>query len=137
LTGGQGIFAENLDHQMTAHSAGSGTSAFSARIWFYHVQAQGDILKLIAKDPAMDLAMKTLRGIIHRSVQEGMQSHLQAGSAEVPMPVIVDYLTDALMTLIQWWLKDGMKRTPEEMDELFQRLVSPGVSSVLKGKGGL
>ena len=137
LTGGQGIFAENLDHQLTAHTAGSGASAYSARMWFYHVQAQGDILKIIAKDPAVELAMKTLSGIIHRSVQEGMQGHPQAGNAEVPMPVIVDYLADSSMTLIQWWLKDGMRRTPEQMDDMFQRLVSPGVSSVLKGKGGL
>lgn len=134
LTGGQGIFAENLDHQMTAHTGGSGAPAFSARIWFYHVQSQGGILKLIAKDdPAMELAMKTLRGIIHRSMQEGMQSHAPAGNDGVPRPVIVDYLSDSLMTLIKWWLKDGMRRTPEQMDDMFQRLVMPGVQSILRG----
>ena len=70
LTGGQGIFAENLGQQMTTHSDGHGAAAFSARIWFYHVQAQGEILKVIARDSAMELAMKTLRGIIHRSVED-------------------------------------------------------------------
>lgn len=137
LTGGQGIFAENLDHQLTAHTGERGTPEFSARAWFYHVQAQDGILKLIAKDdPATGLAMKTLRGIIHRSMQEGMQSHPHAGNDRMPTSVIVDYLADALMTLIQWWLKDGMRRTPEQMDDIFQRLVMPGVASVLSGTGG-
>ena len=135
LTGGQGIFAENLGQQMTAHSDGHGAAALSARMWFYHVQAQAEILKVIARDPALELAMKTLRGIIRRSVEAGMQSHASTENTGVPLPVIVDYLTDTMMTLIQWWFQDGMKYTPEQMDEMFQQLVVPGVSSALRGVG--
>lgn len=134
LTGSHGIFAENLGEQLMAHSGEHGASAFSSQMWFYHIQAQGDILKVIAKDSAMELAMKTLRGIIHDSVQNGMQAHLQTSrAASVPMPLVVDYLTDTLMTLIKWWFKDGMKHTPEQMDEMFQQLVTPGVLSILRG----
>jgi AcrR family transcriptional regulator len=132
LTGSHGIFAENLGEQMLAH-AGESASAFSSRTWFYHIQAQGDVLKVIAKDSAMELAMKTLRGIIHDSVQDGMQAHAQMKTANVPLPLIVDYLADTLMTLIKWWFKDGMRHTPEQMDEMFQQLVMPGVLAVLRG----
>lgn len=135
LTGRQGIFAENLGQQLAAHAGENGAVVSSSRAWFNHIQAQGPILKIIAKDTAMELAMKTLRGIIHRSVEEGMRVHSQLENASVPLSLIVDYLTDTLMTLIQWWLKDGMKYTPDQMDELFQRLVMPGVLSVLKGVG--
>jgi len=133
LTGRHGIFAENLGEQLHAHAVDRSTSAFSSRTWFYHIQAQGDILKLIAKDSAMELAMKTLRGIIHDSVQDGMQAHAQMKAATVPLPLMVDYLTDTLMTLIKWWFRDGMKYTPEQMDEMFQQLVMPGVLAVLRG----
>lgn len=132
LTGSHGIFAENLGAQMLAHAGESG-SAFSSRTWFYHIQAQGDILKVIAKDSAMELAMKTLHGIIHDSVQKGMPAHAPIKNASVPLPLIVDYLTDTLMTLIKWWFKDGMRYTPEQMDEMFQQLVMPGVLAVLRG----
>ena len=137
LTGRHGIFAENLGQQLTAHAGEHGASAFSSRTWFYHIEAQGDILKVIAKDSAMDMAMKTLRGIIRDSVQEGIQAHVQAGkAASVPLPLLVDYLADTLMTLIKWWFKDGMKYTPEQMDTMFQQLVMPGALSVLRGDGG-
>jgi AcrR family transcriptional regulator len=135
LTGGQGVFAENLGEQLTAHAGENHTSIFSSRAWFYHIQAQVPILKVIAKDSAMELAMKTLRGIIHRSFEEGMQTHSQIEKASMPLPLIVDYLTDTLMTLLTWWFKDGMRYTPEQMDEMFQQLVMPGVSSVLKAGG--
>ncbi len=132
LTGRHGIFAENLGEQMLAH-AGESASAFSSRTWFYHIQAQGDILKVLAKDSAMELAMKTLRGIIHDSIQEGMQAHKDAS---MPLSLLVDYLTDTLMTLIKWWFKDGMRYTPEQMDEMFQQLVMPGIVAALKGTNG-
>jgi AcrR family transcriptional regulator len=135
LTGGQGIFAQNLGQQLLTHSRENGASVFSSRAWFYHVQAQVPILKVIAKDPAMDLAMKTLRGIIHRSVEERMQAHAQIENTSVPLSVIIDYLTDTLMTLIKWWFRDGMRYTPEQMDEMFQQLVMPGVSSMLNTRG--
>lgn len=77
--------------------------------------------------------MKTLRGIIHDSVRNGMQAHAQMKDASVPLPLIVDYLTDTLMTLIKWWFRDGMKHTPEQMDAMFQQLVMPGVLAVLRG----
>jgi AcrR family transcriptional regulator len=135
LTGGQGIFAQNLGQQLMAHTRERGATVFSSRAWFAHVRVQEPILKLIARDSAMDLAMKTLREIIHRSVEEGMQAHAQVGQTSVPMSVpmsaLVDYLTDTLMTLIKWWFRDGMRYTPEQMDEMFQRLVMPGISSVL------
>jgi AcrR family transcriptional regulator len=134
LTGGKGIFAENIGHQMTAHTDGNRSTAFSSRNWFYHVQAQAEILKVIAKDPAIDLAMKTLRGIIHRNIQEELQLHAPtANDAAIPLSVMVDYMTDSLMSLIQWWVTQGMKQTPDEMDEMFQTLVAPGLASVLKG----
>ena len=134
LTGGKGIFAENLGHQMTAHADGNRSSAFSSRNWFHHVQAQGEILKVIARDPAMDLAMKTLRGIIHLNFQEEVQAHAPAdNNAGIPLSAMVDYMTDSLMSLIQWWFTNGMKQTPDEMDAMFQKLVAPGLASVLKG----
>ena len=134
LTGSQGIFAENLDQQMTAHAGVDGSSAFSGLTWFYHIQAQGEIMKVIAKDPAMDLALKTLRGIIHHSVEEGVRAYSGTDkNADVPQSVIVDYLTDALMSLIRWWFGHGMTHTPEQMDDMFRRLVTPGIQSMVRG----
>jgi AcrR family transcriptional regulator len=131
LTGRQGIFAQNLGQQLMSHTREKGDPVFSSRAWFAHIQAQEPILKVIARDSAMDLAMKTLREMIHRSVEEGMQAHALVENASVPFSAIVDYLTDTLMTLIKWWFKDGMKYTPEQMDEMFRRLVMPGMSSLL------
>jgi len=133
LTGAHGIFAENLDRQIAAHARQHQTASFTGLPWFHHIQAQGDILKIIARDPAMSLTLHTLRAIIRRSVEKDLQAHTQeADRSGIPFSVTVDYVTDSLISLIKWWVDHGMKETPTEMDEMFKRLVLPGFASVLK-----
>lgn len=132
LTGQNGIFAESLGDDMAEHSAHAHDEGFSSLTWFQHIQAQGDVLKVIAKDPAMDIAMKTLRKLILRSVQEGLQTHHQSdGKTQVPMSLLADYLTDTLMSMVRWWYQNDMTYSPQQMDALFKQLVLPGVSAAL------
>jgi hypothetical protein len=130
LVGKWGVFASNLGHQaeVISHEEKESHSMLPTRGWFHHIQAQSPILKIIAKDPAMDLAMKTLHGILHRDVQTRIESYLPADEAvSIPSSLIVDYLSDSLMTLLKWWVKHDMPYPPQKMDELFQQLVMPGV----------
>lgn len=135
LVGKWGVFASNLG----VHADGlnreenKGHSVLSTLGWFQHIKAQGDLLKIIAKDPAMDLAMKTLHGILLEDMQIRVQSHLPKNeNASIPPSLAVDYLAGSLMTLLKWWVRQGMSYPPDRMDEIFQQLVMKGVSSVIK-----
>lgn len=133
LTGENGIFAESLGHEITEHSKNESSGSFSSLSWFQHIQAQGDILKVIAKDPAMDMAMKTLRFLIHRNMVDALQAHTRSDrNVQVPVSLLADYLTDTLMTLIKWWYQNGLVYTPQQMDEIFQQLVMPGALAAMR-----
>lgn len=135
LVGKWGVFASNLGVHVDVleHEENEGHSLLSTLGWFQHIKAQGDLLKIIAKDPAMDLAMKTLYGILLEDMQRRIQSQLPKNeNASIPPSLAVDYLAGSLMTLLKWWVKQGMLYPPERMDEIFQQLVMRGVSSVLK-----
>ena len=130
LVGRNGIFASNLAHQAvhTGHSDET-RSAFSMFVWFQHIQGQADILKVVARDPAAELAMKTLRGIIREDIEKRVHVHgLKEEDEMVPPDLSIDFLTDTLMTLIRWWLKGDMRLSPKQMDEIFQKLTAAGIS---------
>src|SRR5215207_1076365 len=134
LVGRWGVFASNLGIHADdlKHEENKGHSLLSTLGWFHHIQAQGDLLKIIAKDPAMDLAMKTLHGILIEDMQMRIQNHLpENGNASLPPSLIIDYLAGSLMTLLKWWVKQGMSYPPERMDEIFQQLTMQGVSSFI------
>ena len=133
LVGKWGVFASNLGHQATLmkHEEKTSASMFPTRVWFQHIQAQEPILKIIARDSAMDLAMKTLHEILRNDIQARIQKYLpQNGS--VPPSLVIDYMASSLMTMIQWWVKNNMLYSPQRMDEIFQQLVMPGVHSTFR-----
>ena len=133
LVGKWGVFASNLGHhaELMSHDDRESRSILPTRGWFHHIQAQSHILKIIAKDPAIDLAMKTLHGIVYNDIQTRIRAHLPGDeNASIPSSLIIDYLAGSLMTLIKWWVKHDMSYPPERMDEIFQRLAMPGVSSL-------
>jgi len=135
LVGKWGVFASNLGlhADVLGHRENEGRFLLPTQGWFQHIQAQGDILKIIAKDPAMDLAMKTLHGILHKDMQTRIQNHLPENeNASMPLSLVIDYLASSLMTLLKWWVKNDMSYPPKRMDEIFQQLVMQGVSSVIK-----
>ena len=137
LVGRWGVFASNLGVHVEGlkHDENKQHSILSTLGWFHHIKAQGDLLKIIAKDPAMDLAMKTLHGILLEDMQMRIQNHLpENGNASIPPSLVTDYLAGSLMTLLKWWVKQGMSYPPERMDEIFQQLVMRGVSSLIKTK---
>lgn len=53
-------------------------------------------------------------------------------SPQIPLPVVSEYLASAFITLLKWWLSADMPYPPEQMDNIFQQLVLPGVWAMLK-----
>ena len=131
LVGKWGVFASNLGHhaELKIHEEENSKSVFPTGTWFQHIQAQEPILKIIARDSAMDLAMKTLHGILRRDIQAKVQRHLTKDGS-IPSSLVIDYMASSLMTLIKWWVKNDMSYSAEQMDEIFQQLVTPGVLSI-------
>src|SRR5262245_24998643 len=78
MVGRWGVFASNLGHQaeVMSHQEKESCSLWPTRGWFQHIQAQRHILKIIARDSAMNLAMRTLREILHKDVETRMQNDL-------------------------------------------------------------
>ena len=56
----------------------------------------------------------------------------RAGSTTIPVPILSNYLASELFMLLQWWLDERMPYPPQQMDEIYHRLVNPTVSSSLR-----
>jgi hypothetical protein len=54
----------------------------------------------------------------------------------VPPIILANHLSTSLLSLLTWWLDNEMPYTPEEMEEMFQQMVKPGVDMILRGANG-
>jgi AcrR family transcriptional regulator len=65
-------------------------------------------------------------------MRENWLGHLRRLEAEgwappEPLEAVAAALTGSLMLMLQWWIEDGMRVAPTEMDALFRQLVEPGL----------
>ncbi len=49
----------------------------------------------------------------------------------VPLPVVANFVASTFLMLLRWWFDDDMRHTPEQMDEMFQKLVMPGIHGLV------
>ena len=53
-------------------------------------------------------------------------------SPPIPLPVVSQYLANAFLTLLKWWISADIPYPPEQMESIFQQLALPGVRAMLK-----
>jgi hypothetical protein len=51
---------------------------------------------------------------------------------KVPVPILANFVAGSFLTLLKWWLDNKMIYSPEQMDEMLQRLIIPAVQNCLE-----
>jgi AcrR family transcriptional regulator len=49
----------------------------------------------------------------------------------VPLGVLARFVASSFMDLIDWWVENDAPYTPKEMEEMFERLIRPAISSAM------
>jgi AcrR family transcriptional regulator len=98
---------------------------------FRHVQETQSIYPALVRglslDPHYQAVQRSLRDAVTRQLALADDSRDLA----VPPELIAEYLAGAFLTLVHWWLDQGLRDTPEQMNAYFQQLVMPGMRVVL------
>ena len=128
LVGRLGVFSREVRGQVQLPHAEKRCPLIPPTCFWYNILAHRNIFEIIAKDSAMDVTMKDLRNKLCANIQAEMQQQ-QSEQAAVPASLLVDYLADSIITLIKWWVKQGMTYSPEQVDEMFHRMAMPVVGS--------
>jgi AcrR family transcriptional regulator len=67
----------------------------------------------------------------NRRIKRDLQTRFgKKGAPRVPIPVVALMVTGAATALLNWWLKNKMPYSPEEMQEMFDRVMMPGINSI-------
>lgn len=50
----------------------------------------------------------------------------------VPLPILADFVVGTFLHLLRWWLEHDRPYPPEQLDEMFERLVGSGVQATVR-----
>ena len=121
-------FFEALSMALSAHGDKS-DRVFPVKEFFNHLADVQPFYKALVKSGKFQENMELARGHFARGIERRL-SELPRGKS-IPArerSAIAFTHAGALLSLLAWWLDRGMREPPEQMDELFHRMVWNGLS---------
>jgi len=102
---------------------------------FKHVQEHRYLYKALNWSKGIEPLFKKAQIILTRKFEAFLSgSERYKVSPKLPLTVVATYMAGSLITLLRWWLDNNLPYTPEEMDDMFHRLVMPGLWAALEEK---
>jgi AcrR family transcriptional regulator len=98
-----------------------------------HAHLHGALLGTRGGRIALDGIRDTLGDVVRRELASVAGKGTWKGTRE-PMPreLVVRYLVGAYMAVAAWWLDQGARLAPAEVDAMFQRLAFDGIGAALR-----
>jgi AcrR family transcriptional regulator len=122
-------FFEALSMALSEHGDKS-DRVFPVKEFFHHLADVQPFFKALVKSGRFQENMELARGHFARGIERRL-SELPRGKS-IPAnerSAIAFTHAGALLSLLTWWLDRGMRESPEQMDDLFHRMVWNGLSS--------
>jgi AcrR family transcriptional regulator len=102
---------------------------------FQHAAENASLYQIILRGGSATTAAGRFREIIRTAAKAFFGVHLkQTGSVnqpEIPLDVLANYYAGSLLSLVTWWLENGMPYPPEQMASIFRQLFFQGAQSVV------
>jgi AcrR family transcriptional regulator len=129
LVGARGIFAREAKHGTEPRVyKEKQTQLIPSTCFWYNILSHREIFKIIAKDSAMDVTMRDLYKKLCVIMITNIEPY-QSDQEAVPFSLAVDHLAGSIITLVKWWVKQGMTYPPEQMDQIFHQMAIPIIPS--------
>jgi len=128
-------FEKALDSFSTFMNVDRGTVQIPSSLEFFkHAQENHRLFKALTRGRVIDLLFEKGQDFWSRKLEEQIEKALAEGrQSAVPLPILANYVAGTFLTLLKWWLNNGMCYSPEQMDQMFRQLVAPSVEAAIGG----
>jgi len=112
--------------QPSARSEASDQEILPSLQLFRHFQEHAQQLQIFSRGRRESILWEMIEITLSRSIEQTLLSRsAKKYPLAAPPAAIAHYLAGAFLSLLRWWLDADMSFSPEQMTEIFQRLVLP------------
>lgn len=123
---------ESLSEQLNGHIAqGQESESLPVAALFAHIQDNERVIKGVAMSESGELLFGKFKSYWGTKIQPIIMEHIPNGGKpepKVPIDMLINHIINTLTELIKFWLQDGLRYTPEQMEQYFFELVQPALS---------
>jgi AcrR family transcriptional regulator len=96
---------------------------------FRHVGEEYELYKALTWSSGAETWMKHVQKSLSDKIEYGLATSQKKYS--IPTPALAQFVAGSFLTLLKWWLDNKMIFSPEQMDEMFHKLIMPGLESAI------
>ncbi|MBN8635563.1 MAG: TetR/AcrR family transcriptional regulator [Anaerolineae bacterium] len=99
---------------------------------FRHVKEQRRLMQALVWGQGADLLNRSLLQQISQLIETNLRSMIgEKTDTPIPLSVVGQFVANTFLMLLRWWFDEDMRHTPEEMNEMYQRLVLPALRDLI------
>jgi AcrR family transcriptional regulator len=98
---------------------------------FRHVLEHAQIYLALLNERGASIAVMRLRADTGKSIEALIAGLLTEAKVPLPLDLLATYCGASLWSLVQWWLKNDFSLSPEEMGQLYWKLINQGLLQTL------
>lgn len=103
---------------------------FPVREFFSHITEAKQFVEALVSSGKFHDNMELAHGLFARGIERRLSELPRGrGISAAERPAIAFAHAGALLSLLTWWIARGMRQPPEEMDQLFHKMVWKGVEA--------
>jgi len=96
---------------------------------FQHLREAQSFYKGLVRSRKTESLFKSGATYLSTKIEGALHARAHIGQpAQVPIPILANFMAFELFSLLRWWLDHGMPETPERMDQIYHQLVNPAFS---------
>jgi AcrR family transcriptional regulator len=123
-------------HDLEAYTSNMGHaqgSVLPSLELFRHVQNHRRLIQAFSRGRGLGHLSRELKIQVNKIIEPNLRSFAgEAFTFTVPLPLIATFVVNTFLMLLDWWIENNMQQTPEQMSEIFQKLVMPGIHGLIE-----
>ncbi len=126
---------EHIIHELEEYAIEAGSAhhgLLPSLELFRHVREQRRLMQAFVWGRGAEILTQDFQGQVSKIIEKNLHSMVgEAAAFSVPLPVVAKFVASTFLMLLRWWFDEDMRHTPEQMDEMFQKLVMPGIHGLI------
>jgi AcrR family transcriptional regulator len=122
-------------HQLEAYAAEWGQAhegLLPSLALFRHIQEQKQFMYPFLRGSRVESVTRSLQTSVGKIVEQRLQGLMSdTVTPSIPLSVAANFVVSTFLMLLNWWFDNDLHQSPEQMNEMFQKLVMPGIHGMI------
>ena len=116
--------AADSTHTHGLYSDGSAPESVFCHLLQHLAENGNNILGLLSCE-SNELFLRYFKDSLNELVRSQLPDRESRGQAQLPEGYLVNHISSSFVETVLWWVKNGLKQSPEEMSACFLAVIAP------------